>query len=76
MHVAHCSRAILAGLFTTLAVSVGGQTAADHRLASRPETVVWGEIPVDRPAVLTIARERRSPSTRSHIRGRCRTKTR
>lgn len=27
----------------------------DHRLPSRPETVVWGEIPVERAPVLTIA---------------------
>jgi acetamidase/formamidase len=27
---------------------------AEHRLPSRPETVVWGEIPVDRAPVLTI----------------------
>lgn len=30
------------------------QAAPDLRLGSRPETVVWGEIPIDRPAALTI----------------------
>jgi acetamidase/formamidase len=43
------------------AVIVGGLLAvmlavpvAAQRVPSRPETVVWGEIPIDRPAVVTI----------------------
>src|SRR6188474_1792934 len=28
--------------------------AAAQRVPSRPETVIWGEIPIDRPAVVTI----------------------
>jgi acetamidase/formamidase len=29
--------------------------AAAHHLPSRPETLVWGEIPINRPAALTVA---------------------
>jgi acetamidase/formamidase len=45
-------------LAIVLGLSVPLTSAAqprDHRLPSRPETVVWGEIPIDRPPVLTIA---------------------
>jgi acetamidase/formamidase len=57
--MSHSSRAwaILTGLVATasaLTSSTGVQMLADHHVPSRPETVVWGEIPVNRPAVLTI----------------------
>jgi hypothetical protein len=44
--------AIVLGLFAPLSSTAQPR---EHRLPSRPETVVWGEIPIDRPPVLTIA---------------------
>jgi acetamidase/formamidase len=44
--------ALVLGLFVPLGSAAQPR---DHRLPSRPETVVWGEIPVERAPVLTIA---------------------
>ena len=35
-------------------VTVAGQQTGPAHLASRPDTVVWGEIPIDRPPALTV----------------------
>jgi len=43
---------LLAAFLTPLAVSSAG--AQTRHLPSRPETVVFGEIPIDRPAALTV----------------------
>lgn len=42
-------------LAASAAVSAGqGRAAADHVVPSRPETVTWGWIPIDKPPVLTV----------------------
>lgn len=44
-------------LIALVAISTGGVVAIAQeplRVPSRPETVVWGEIPIDRPAVATV----------------------
>ena len=39
---------------STAAASAMQNRAADHVVPSRPETVVWGWIPIDRPPVITV----------------------
>jgi hypothetical protein len=42
-------------LATAAVVAAAGQTRpADHVVPSRPDTVVWGWIPIDRPAVAAV----------------------
>lgn len=44
----------LAGLAAALPSAPGAQAPATHHVRSRPETVVWGEIPIERAPVLTV----------------------
>lgn len=46
------------GLCAVVAASTAASAlqnrGVDHAVPSRPETVVWGWIPIDRPPVLTV----------------------
>jgi acetamidase/formamidase len=45
---------IAAAVVLSLVYSVVGAHAQAKHVASRPETIVWGEFPIDRPPVITV----------------------
>src|SRR5688500_678508 len=45
---------VVTALLATPPAVIGQTAGADHHVRSRPETVTWGWIPIDRPPVITV----------------------